>query len=182
MANSFITLPLIPRVWASGGTTQNPIPEQATGSNRASYQEGFPEITERPITDDPATTGIPPNRLDFNGMGTIFTAYAYAFQQGQYVTFDSSVSNKIGGYPVGALLWYVDNGVPKYLVQSLVANNTTSDLTDTTKWQPLTLSPMGMAMLGTLSNQSDAQVRNIAIVNSEPSMGVDGTIYCTIAS
>lgn len=170
---SFITLPLIPRVWASGGQTQSPIPEQATGTNRASYQEGFPEKTSTPIADG----GIPPNRLDFNGMGTIFTAYAYAIQQGQYTTFDSSVSSKIGGYPLGAILWYVDNGTPKYLVQSLVANNTTSDLTDTTKWQPLTLNPMGMAMLGTLSDQSAAQVRNIEIVNSEPATGVDGTIY-----
>lgn len=170
----FITLPLIPRIWASGGQTQSPIPEQSTGTNRASYQDGFPSVTSTPIADG----GIPPNRLDFNGMGTIFTAYAYAMQQGQYTTFDSSVSSKIGGYPLGAVLWYVDNGVPKYLVQSLVANNTTSDLTDTTKWQPLTLNPMGMAMLGTLSNQSSAQVRNIEIVNSEPSTGADGTIYC----
>lgn len=173
---AFITLPLIPRIWASGGQTQSPIPEQSTGTNRASYQDGFPSVTSEPIADG----GIPPNRLDFNGMGTIFTAYAYAMQQGQYTTFDSSVSSKIGGYPLGAILWYVDNGVPKYLVQSLVANNSESDLTDTTKWQPLTLNPMGMAMLGTLSNQSSAQVRNIEIVNSEPSTGVDGTIYCIV--
>lgn len=175
---AFITLPLIPRIWASGGQTQSPIPEQSTGTNRASYQDGFPSVTSEPIADG----GIPPNRLDFNGMGTIFTAYAYAIQQGQYTTFDSSVSAKIGGYPLGAILWYVDNGTPKYLVQSLVANNTTSDLTDTTKWQPLTINPTGMAMLGTLSNQSAAQIRNIEIVNSEPATGVDGTIYCILAS
>lgn len=175
---AFITLPLIPRIWASGGQTQSPIPEQSTGTNRASYQDGFPSVTSTPIPDG----GIPPNRLDFNGMGTIFTAYAYAIQQGQYTTFDSSVSAKIGGYPLGAILWYVDSGVPKYLVQSLVANNTTSNLTDTTKWQPLTINPMGMAMLGTLSNQSAAQIRNIEIVNSEPATGVDGTIYAIMES
>lgn len=175
---AFITLPLIPRIWASGGQTQSPIPEQSTGTNRASYQDGFPSVTSTPIPDG----GIPPNRLDFNGMGTIFTAYAYAIQQGQYTTFDSSVSAKIGGYPLGAILWYVDNGTPKYLVQSLVANNTTSDLTDTTKWQPLTINPMGMAMLGTLSDQSAAQVRNIEIVDDEPATGVDGTIYAIMES
>ena len=176
MANSFIVLPVIPRVWASGGETQSPIPEQATGTNRASYQEGFPAITSERIADG----GIPPNRLDFNGMGTIFTAYAYAMQQGQYTTFDSTVSTKIGGYPVGAILWYVDNGVPQYLVQSLVANNTESDLTDTTKWQPLTLNPMGCVMLGQLSNLNTAQVRNIEFVDSEPVSGVDGTIYAVL--
>lgn len=174
MANSFVTLPLIPRIWASGGTTQEPIPETvAEGSNRASYQMGWSEVTSKPIDEG----GIPPNRLDFNGLGTLLTTYLYALQNGQYVTFNSSVSTKIGGYPLGAILWYVDNGTPKYMVQSLVANNTESDLTDTTKWQPLTLNPMGMAMLGTLTNQNAAQVRNIEIVNSEPATGVDGTIY-----
>lgn len=176
MANNFIVLPVIPRLWASGGETQNPIPENSTGTNRASYQDGFPAITSEAIADG----GIPPNRLDFNGMGTIFTAYAYAFQMGQYTTFNSAVSTKIGGYPLGAILWYVDNGVPQYLVQSLVANNTTSDLTDTTKWQPLTLNPMGCAMLGHLSNINTGQVRNIEFVTQEPDSGVDGVIYAIL--
>lgn len=169
----FITLPLIPRPWASGGQTQDPIPENATGTNRASFQEGWPEITSTPISEG----GIPPNRLDFNGLGTVVTAYAYAMQMGQYVTYNSTVANKIGGYPIGAVLWYIENGAPRYLVQSLVANNVTSDLRDTTKWQPLTISPMGMAMLGTLADQSAAQLRNIQIVEEEPTTGVDGTIY-----
>ena len=175
---AFITLPLIPRLWASGGQTQDPFPEQSTGTNRASYQDGFPAVTSEPIADG----GIPPNRLDFNGMGTVFTAYAYAIQQGQYPTFDSSVSTKIGGYPQNAILWYFYGGVPQYLVRSKVANNTQSDLTNTTYWEPLTLNPKGFAMLGTLTDQSAAQVRNIEIVNSEPSTGVDGTIYCILAS
>lgn len=180
MSMYYITLPVIPRLWASGGQTQNPIPEQSTGTNRASYQDGFPSVTSTPIADG----GIPPNRLDFNGMGTIFTAYAYALQQGQYPTFDSTVSTKIGGYPLNALLWRYDstNTYPMYLVRSKTSNNTHSDLTDTTYWEAMTLSPQGCAMVGTLSNQSAAQVRNIEIVNSEPSTGVDGTIYCILAS
>lgn len=176
MSSSFIVLPLIPRVFASGGETQNPIPEDSTGTNRASYQDGFPPITSERIADG----GIPPNRLDFNGLGTLFSMFAYAMQQGQYTTFDSAVSTKIGGYPQGAILWYVLNGVPQYLVQSLVANNTTSDLTDTTKWQPVTLSPMGCKMLGQLANLNTAQVRNIEFVNEEPVTGVDGTIYAVL--
>lgn len=179
---SFITLPVIPRIFASGGQAQSPIPENSTGTNRASYQDGFPPITSQPITDDPSTTGVPPNRLDFNGLFAVATSLAFALQQGQYYTFDSTVSTKIGGYPLNAILWYVDSGVPQYLVRSLVANNTESDLTDTTKWQPLTINPSGFAMTGTLSNQSAAQIRNIEIVNSEPATGVDGTIYCILAS
>lgn len=173
---NFITLPLIPRPWASGGQTQEPIPENATGTNRASYQEGWPEITATPISEG----GIPPNRLDFNGLGTLVTTYLYALQMGQYTTYDSAVANKIGGYPKGAILWYIANGVPVYLVQSLIANNTNSNLTDTTAWQPLTISPMGMAMLGTLTDVQAAQLRNIEIVEEEPTTGVDGTIYAII--
>lgn len=173
MASSFITLPLIPRIFASGGQTQDPIPENSTGTNRASFQEGWPSITSTPIADG----GLPPNRLDFNGIGTLLTTWLYAIQQGQFTTFDSTVSTKIGGYPQNATLWYVSGGVPQYMVRSKVANNTESDLTNTTYWEPITLNPMGGAMVGTLTSQTAAQVRNIEIVNSEPATGVDGTIY-----
>lgn len=46
---------------------------------------------------------------------------------GTYPTYDSNFAP----YPLGALLWYPAGG---YFVRSLVANNTESDLTDTTKW------------------------------------------------
>lgn len=178
MAQAFITLPLIPRPFADGGDKQAPIPSAATGTNRASFQEGWPTITSTPVSEG----GIPPNRLDFNGLGYLLSIYAYAMQQGQTVTFDADVSNQIGGYPKGAVLWYIVNGIPQYLVASLVDNNTTANLTDTTKWQPITINPAGFAMLGTLANQSAAQVRNIEIVTSEPTTGVDGTIYAVIES
>ena len=170
---SFVTIPVIPRIFASGGQTQSPIPENSTGTNRVSYQDGFPAVTSTPIVDG----GLPPNRLDFNGIGTLLTTWLYAIQQGQFTTFDSTVSTKIGGYPQNAILWYVSGGVPQYMVRSKVANNTESDLTNTTYWDPITLSPMGGAMVGTLTSQTAAQVRNIEIVNSEPATGVDGTIY-----
>ena len=177
MASSNITLDLIPQPWANGGQHAN-IPNNSTGTNRASFTEGWGVITSTPVADG----GVPPNRLDFNGLGYLATAVAYFLQNGGFYTFDASVSAQIGGYPQGAVLWYVDNGVPQYMVVSLVANNTESDLTDTTKWMPLTLNPHGFAMLGTLSDETVAQVRNIAIVNSEPATGEDGTIYAIVES
>ena len=177
MANSNITLDLIPQPWANGGQHAN-IPNNATGTNRASFTEGWGVITSTPVADG----GIPPNRLDFNGLGYLATAVAYFLQNGGFYTFNASVAAQIGGYPKGAVLWYVDSGVPQYMVVSLVGNNTESDLTDTTKWMPLTLNPNGFAMLGTLSNVTDAQVRNIEIVSSEPATGVDGTIYAIMES
>lgn len=173
MANAFYTLPLIPRPFASGGQAQAPIPEDATGTNRASWQEGWPEITSTPVAEG----GRPPVRLDFNGAIQALSAFTYALQNGQYFTFNQAVSDKIGGYPKGAILWAVVNGVPSYLVASVVDNNTNSNLQDLSAWQPITINPYGFAMLGTLTDQMAAQVRNIQIVTSEPSTGVDGTIY-----
>ena len=178
MAVQFLSLPFIPRPWASGGQAQSDIPDDATGTNRASYQEGWGEITSKPIADG----GVPPNRLDFNGILEVLSSYAYAMQNGQYVTYNAQVVNKIGGYPAGTILWYVNNNLPQYMVMSLVNNNTNDDLTDTTAWQPISISPLGMAMLGTLANQSAAQIRNIEIVEEEPETGVDGTIYGIIES
>lgn len=172
----FLTLPVIPRPFASGGDYQAPIPDDSTGTNRASFQDGWPEITSTPIADG----GLPPSRLDFNGLGNLLTAYAFAMQQGQYITYSAAVAQKIGGYPKGAILWYIKENVPQYLVQSLIPNNNNADLTDTAVWQPLTINPMGMAMLGTLLDPLAAQLRNIEIVEEAPTTGVDGTIYCTI--
>lgn len=51
----------------------------------------------------------------------IATQFYFAFQNGWHPTFDSETSTTIGGYPLGAILWY---GTGNYYVKSLVANNT----------------------------------------------------------
>lgn len=178
MANSFVVLPIIPQPFAGGGSRAT-IPDGATGTNRASFQEGWGDITSKPIADG----GIPPNRLDFNGLGYLATVFAFAWQQGKFWTFEQDVSNAIGGYPKGAVLWVKDaNGLPLYMVQSLIANNTynfvsTPSYIDNAKWRKLSLNPLGDAMIGTLSDVKVAQLRNIEIVDEEPSTGVDGAIY-----
>lgn len=176
MATSNITLDVIPQPWANGGQHAS-IPDAATGTNRASFTEGWGVITSTPIDDG----GVPPNRLDFNGLGYLATAVAYFLQNGGFYTFNSEVSTKIGGYPKGAILWRLDgSGNPWCMVESLVNNNTTSNLADTSKWRPITLNPRGFAMSGTLTDANAAQVRNIQIVNQEPTTGVNGTIYCIL--
>ena len=44
--------------------TKNSIPENPSGTQLASVDEGFPLITETPITSG----GLPPERADFNGL------------------------------------------------------------------------------------------------------------------
>lgn len=181
MAQNFITLPIIPQPFANGGSHAD-LPNNATGTNRASFQEGWGEITSTPIGDG----GVPPNRLDFNGLGYITTAFAFALQQGKFWSFRTDVANAIGGYPKGAILWVTDaNGMPQYMVQSLIANNTNNFVSnpsyiDGVNWQKISISPFGDVMLGTLQDQSAAQIRNIQIVDEEPETGVDGTIYAIV--
>lgn len=181
MAQNFLTLPIIPQPFANGGSHAD-FPNNATGTNRASFQEGWGEITSTPISDG----GVPPNRLDFNGLGYIATAFAFALQQGKFWSFDVNVANAIGGYPKGAVLWVKDSaGMPLYMVQSLIANNTYNFLTtpsyiDGVKWQKISINPLGDSMVGTLDDVNVPQIRNIAIVGQEPETGVNGTIYAIL--
>ena len=175
MAGSITTLPTIAQPFANAGQRAE-IPNNATGTNRASMAEGWNDITSTPIEEG----GVPANRSDFNGLGYLSTLPLFFLQQGGFITYNSSQSSAIGGYPKGAILWVVDNGVPQYAVRSTVANNTNNPATDMTGWEKLTINPSGDAMTGTKTNVSEAQLRNIQIVNNEPVTGTDGVIYAII--
>ena len=103
---------------------KNTIPSAATGSQLASLEEGFPEITQKPIEEG----GIPPEREDFNGALNLMSQFYYAFQNGWLPTFDEDVSEAIGGYAEGAVLWYApttgtyaNKVIP---LRSTISNNT----------------------------------------------------------
>ena len=100
---------------------KNTIPNAATGTNKASLQEGFPPITGQPINQG----GIPPERQDFNGAMNLNSQFYFAFQNGWWPTFTQEVSDAIGGYPQGAVLWLFDMANKVYTpLLSLVGNNT----------------------------------------------------------
>jgi hypothetical protein len=176
MADSFQSLEKIKRPFAENGS-RRAIPDSvASTSNQASMQAGWNETTSTPIDEG----GIPPNRLDFNQLGYLATSLLYFMQQGGFIQYDATISTNIGGYPKGAVLWVVDNGIPLYAVRSTVNNNTANPANDMTGWEKLTINPSGDAMSGTLTNVNTAQVRNIELVASEPTTGVDGTIYALV--
>lgn len=87
---------------------------------RANLQTGFPAITQIPI----ANGGIPPERMDFNGLGYLLSSFYFFTQCGGVYTFNQDVSNAIGGYPLGAVLYYTDSNGTTYKVRSLLENNT----------------------------------------------------------
>lgn len=91
-----------------------------TAPQRASLQAGFPPITQIPIDNG----GIPPERMDFNGLGYLLSSFYFFTQCGGVYTFNRNVSNAIGGYPLGAVLYYTDSNGTTYKVRSLLENNT----------------------------------------------------------
>jgi hypothetical protein len=65
------------RVWASLGTFLA-IPEEPGEKGRASQKLGFPEETQLPMN----LGGVAPNRMDFNGIFNMLTAFAFYAQSG----------------------------------------------------------------------------------------------------
>lgn len=92
----------------------------AENPQRANLQTGFPAITQTPIDNG----GIPPERKDFNGLGNLLSSFYYFVQNGGVYTFEQTVSDAIGGYPLGAILYYTDGNGVTYRVKSNKANNT----------------------------------------------------------
>lgn len=132
---------------------KNILPLNDTKTNLASLQKGFPEITQKSADEG----GLPPVRADFNGMFYLSTDQRTYLQNGGIITFSQAVSDKIGGYPKGAILDFVDEVAHSYKkVMSLIDDNTynfveDSSLIDGTHWVELTLGSGGGGVeLGTV--------------------------------
>ena len=83
-----------------------------------SFPQGIPTMYA-------SRTGKKVNRADINGIGRMVSQSKIFNQLGGYFTFSPNVSNAIGGYPLGAILYYKDQQTGKIrLVRSLVENNT----------------------------------------------------------
>ena len=121
---------------------KNVIPNNPTGTYRASVKGGFPAITMKAKADG----GVPPDGKDLNGFYNILSQFYFYTQNGGVFTFDQSVSNAIGGYPQGAVLyWKHDNVIEK--VESQIENNTYNFVTtpsyiDGAKWKIVTDAPL----------------------------------------
>ena len=97
-----------------------------TEPQRADLTSGFPAIVSLP----PDQGGLPPERKDFNALGYLTTTYDWFYQCGGTFTFDPTISTAIGGYPIGARLWYTNADGLSMILRSAVQNNTNNFLTD----------------------------------------------------
>lgn len=88
--------------WATGAASGyiNTIPLTTSVTGAASQTLGFP-----PATDTPSGAGgVPPSIKDFNGVLQYETAWSQWHQAGGPISYDSTFSTAIGGYPKGAFL------------------------------------------------------------------------------
>lgn len=140
---------------------KNTIPNAATGTNKASLQEGFPPITGTPVNKG----GIPPERADFNGAMNLNSQFYFAFQNGWWPTFYKEVSDAIGGYPKDAVLWLFDSSKSRVrILQSLIPNNTYNFNTDASYigkyWKELAQDGRGLAIGQVVLSQSNLATDN----------------------
>ena len=109
----------------------NTLPATPSGSNLASWPEGFPPITMNPVG------GLPPYGQDFNGVLNNISAGLQWAQAGGAPAYDAGLSASIGGYPKGAVLVLNDGFT---FVISTASGNTnnpnTVGLGGTSGWQP----------------------------------------------
>lgn len=93
----------IPMPFAQNGN-KNTIPTNgAEGKADASFESGFPQITETPLY----LGGLPPQRKDFNGILYLLSQFAYFLQSGGIFTY----SDKVGYVPpamvyLNNMLWF----------------------------------------------------------------------------
>ena len=104
-----------PALFASKGTeVENPV---------NSANSGFTYIAGIPSTYS-SMTGKKVDRKDMNGIGRLISQSRWFNQQGGYYTFDQTISDAIGGYPVGAILYYKEpNSGYIRPVRSLISDN-----------------------------------------------------------
>lgn len=105
---------------AGGGFIRTvPVASQiGTQDGAASLTDGFPPLT----FDDVGAGGVPPFGQDFNGILFDATGWARWVAAGAPVTYNSSFSTAIGGYPSGAVL---NSTTPGIIWVSTADNNTT---------------------------------------------------------
>jgi hypothetical protein len=111
----------IPQPFANNaaGSDRNTIPNAPVGTQRASFNLGFPPLTMTPVV----AGGKPMLGPDMNGILYMLSSHTVYAQSGQPYRWSSDVASAIGGYAVGTLLGSTDGATLWY---NAVAGNTSN--------------------------------------------------------
>lgn len=115
----------IPRPWASNGGQFTQIPDTTSDAGRASWSQGFPPETSLPV----AQGGIPPNRLDFQGVLNALSAHTVFKQAGGTYAWNNATA-----YPKGAIVLYTDGKL-----YCATTDTNAGDLPTGSKWTAVVL-------------------------------------------
>ena len=128
MATTLTTPQVIGQPFAASGD-KTTLPETTTTAGAASLNKGLPPECSLAIADGGAYV----RRTDLNGLGNLATSLNFFMQNGGQFTFNADVALAIGGYPLGAVLWYFPTASQGYAVRSLKNNNTDNFVTTPSK-------------------------------------------------
>lgn len=122
----------IPQPFANNaaGSDRNMIPNAPVGTQRASFNLGFPPLTMTPVV----AGGKPMLGPDMNGILYMLSSHTVYAQSGQPYRWSSDVASAIGGYAVGTLLGSTDGTTLWY---NAVAGNTSNPDANGAGWVPL---------------------------------------------
>ncbi len=165
---------------------KNTIP-QSVGAEpqNATQDEGFPEVTQTPIS----AGGIPPERKDFNGILNLYGQHIVHLNKGLPYEFDAAFATAIGGYPLHARIM-LSNGD---IVRNTVANNTNNPNSNMEGWKfdnsPNSITTVeSIAELITIINPRNGQVVNVKsyyapnFALAKPYRGTANYVYVTSRS
>lgn len=128
----------ITKPFASGvDAILTPIANTAGEDSSVNFNDGFPAAYSAPKSNK----GKYITRGEMNAIGNLASQNQFYFMAGGVNTFDQAFCDKIGGYPEGAVLKYLNNGY-LYDVISLVDNNTMNFVTngvDGVNWKYLSV-------------------------------------------
>ena len=152
-------------------TTGADVEEKET---EVSQKFGIPSLFSTPV----AKGGKYIRRDQLNGLLNLISQFQYYLQSGGFFTFDSSTSATIGGYPEGAVLFYV-NGDDSCFVRSKKNNNT-----DDFSQEPVSYIDEGtgedskswLKVSPSINDVKDGYKR-IVVVDDMPSAFTEGTFY-----
>lgn len=89
---------LLPGVFAAGASNHDEIPDTYTDEGRMAWDVGFPSETSQPIV----AGGVPPRRLDMNGLGNRLSQHVFFQQSGALYVWNADLDYPAGAHILGS--------------------------------------------------------------------------------
>lgn len=89
---------LLPGIFAAGATNHDEIPDTNADDGRMAWDVGFPSETSQPIV----AGGVPPRRLDMNGLGNRLSQHIFFQQSGGLYVWSADLDYPAGAHILGS--------------------------------------------------------------------------------